>query len=516
MAARDIFLASVPILIVLTLMLGLRWNSARAGIVGWVVAQAIAAFGFGAGWSVLIFAQLKGILLTAFVLYVIWAALLFYRITDEAGALSALGSALSRLAPDRAFQAMWIGWAFASFLEGVTGFGVPIAIVAPLLVEIGFAPLTAITTAAVGHPWAITFGSLGAPFYALLATTGYQGAEIASPAAWLLGLACFGCGAAALQVASGWRALLHNLPPLLLMGMAMAGAQLLAVRNGLWPVGGMIGGLAGLTVGLGWAYRRTRRCPRRTPLSPTAEAPAMPIIWTLFPYILLVLIVLCANLCPPLHNLLGQVVIRIEFPELVTTRGWVTPAGPGRTIEVFGHGGALLVYTSIAVYLVFRRRGYYQTSTLRQIIHGVVQRATPTSIGIAAMVGIAVTMEHAGMTHSLAEGMAHFTGAAYPFLSPFVGALGAFMTGSNTNSNLLFGAFQKRVGILIGASPLWLSAAQTAGGAIGSLFAPAKITVGCSTAGLAGEEGTALRKTLKYGSALLAVLAVAAGAVVYH
>jgi lactate permease len=131
-------LACLPILAVLVLMLHFRWGGAKAGAVGWLVALLVAALRFGAGLQVLAYAQLKGLLLTLFVLYITWAALLFYRVTDEAGVLAAIGTGLPRLTPDRGLQALLLGWIFGAFLQGVSGFGVPVAVVAPLLVGLGF------------------------------------------------------------------------------------------------------------------------------------------------------------------------------------------------------------------------------------------------------------------------------------------------------------------------------------------------------------------------------------------
>jgi lactate permease len=538
----DWLLAALPILVVLILMLRLRWGGAQAGAVGWLIALLVAVFRFGAGWQVLASAQLKGLLLTAFVLYIIWAALVFYRVTDEAGALAAIGAGLPRLTPDRGLQALLLAWVFGAFLQGVSGFGVPVAVVAPLLVGLGFPPVAAVVIPSIGHSWAVTFGSLGSSFYALIGATGRSGEELAPWSGVMLGLACLGCGMGTLWAAGGRRALRQGLAPLLLIGAAMAGGQLLAVTQGLWSIGGMVGALAGLAVGVAWARWQAARAAKGpspahlhdeppSPSQRTDEDPSsgidppssassvasedMALGWALLPYVLLVAIVLAAQLLPPVRDFLGQVVIRVQFPELTTARGWVTPAGQGRTINVFGHAGALLLYASLVTYVLFHRRGRYASGTARRIARTVVRRATRSSLGIAAMVGMAITMEHAGMTHLLADGMARVAGPAFPLIAPFIGALGAFMTGSNTNSNVVFGGLQQHVATLVGVSPLIILAAQTAGGAIGSMFAPAKVIVGCSTVELGGQEGPVLRATLRYGMAIVAVLALATAAAAY-
>jgi lactate permease len=279
----------------------------------------------------------------------------------------------------------------------------------------------------------------------------------------------------------------------------------------------MMGGLAGLAVGVTYAKLSSRGAEALPPppgVEGTAEA-QMPLGWALFPYGLLVAIVLAAQLIPLVHEFLGQVMIQIQFPELTTSRGWVTPAGQGRTISVFGHAGALLIYTALITYGLFHSQGRYAAGTIARIGRAVVRRGTRSSLGILAMVGMAVTMEHAGMTQILADGLARLAGPAFPLMAPFIGALGAFMTGSNTNSNVVFGGLQQQVAALLNVSPLIILAAQTAGGAVGSMFAPAKVIVGCSTVGLGGDEGPVMRTAVRYGVALLAGLVVATGAAIY-
>jgi len=147
----NFLLASLPILLILILMVGFRWGAARAGGVGYLSALLISVVFFGAGPELLAYAHAKALLLTIDVLLIIWAAFLLYRVADEAGAIQTIGSALPYLTPDRVMQALLIGWVFASFLQGVGGFGVPVAVIAPILVGLGFSPLTAVVIPSIGH-----------------------------------------------------------------------------------------------------------------------------------------------------------------------------------------------------------------------------------------------------------------------------------------------------------------------------------------------------------------------------
>ncbi|MGB9872905.1 MAG: L-lactate permease [Anaerolineae bacterium] len=498
----DWLLSLAPIVAVLVLMVGLRWSGVRAGLVGWLVALAVAALRFGAGPSVLLWAQVRGVFFTLFVLYIIWPALLFYRVTDEAGAVAAIGLGLPRLTADRALQALILGWAFSAFLQGVGGFGVPVAVLAPLLLGLGFPAIPAVVIPSIGHSWAVTFGSLGSSFYALMAATGRPGEELGPPSALLLGLACFLCGAGVLWAAGGPPALRYGWLPLLLIGTAMAGTQYLVVRARMWAIGGMCAGLVGIGVSVLWARFFT-------PSGSSSPDPpgSMRIRTALAPYGILIAIVLLAQLVPPVEDVLGRTVLRVAVPELVTARGWRTPAGFTTGIPVFGHAGALLIYASLLTFALYARQRRYKPGVLRRIGRDVVRRALPASLGIATMVGMSVTMEQAGMTYYLAEGVSRVMGPAFLLASPFIGALGAFMTGSNTNSNVIFGAFQQQVATLAGLNPILALAAQTTGGAVGGMFAPAKVIVGCAT--VCAGEGQTMRKTFIYGTVILAVIALA-------
>ena len=516
-------LALSPIIVVLILMIGFRWGGSKAGPVGWLTAIVVSVAFFGATPALLAYSQLKGLLLTIYVLYIIWMALVLYNVVNEAGAITVIGHAISRLTGDRVMQLLILSWVFSAFLQGVAGFGVPIAVVAPLLIGMGFEPVTAVVATAIGHSWSVTFGDIASSFQALIAATGLGGPELAPWSALFLGLACFSCGLAAAHAHSGFKGLRHGLPAILIVGSLMSGTQYLLATNGLWNLAGFVAGLVGLLVGAVVARLPLYRAPPRSPptlrgkfcsASATSTAAGdegrLGLPLAVAPYLLLIVLVTAAELYGPLHELLNSVVIRIRFPELRTAYGWTTEAGPGRTIGIFGHAGALLAYTSVIGYLLYRRSGHYSGGVLRRITANTLRSAVPSSIGIASLVGMALVMDHSGMTYFLAQGISRSVGAAFPFFSPLIGVLGAFMTGSNTNSNVIFAPLQKQAAELIGISVFIILAAQTTGGSLGSMLAPAKIIVGCSTAGLAGREGEVLKKTLLPGLLIAACVGAVA------
>jgi lactate permease len=497
-------MAFSPIAVVLVLMIGFNWGGGKAGAAGWFTALIASVAFFGATPELLAYAQMKGALLSLNVLYIIWMALLLYQVVNQTGAIGAIGVGIERFSADKAIQLLIFGWVFSSFLQGVAGYGVPIAVVAPLLAGLGFSPVVAVAVPAIGHSWSVTFGSMGASFQALMAVTGLSADYLAHWSALLLGLATFLCGLGAVHVYGGMRMIAHSGLALLIIGVVMAGTQYALATSGMWNLGGFGASLAGLAACLLVA----RLGPYRG--QPAKEVQAkMSLGWALSAYLILVVIVSLGVMVPSVKAWLGQVKLSMMFPEITSNSGWVVPAGPGKSISVFGHGGALLAYASVLSYIVYAAKGFYQPDAWRVIIKQTVKSGVPTSLGIVSMVCFAMIMDQCGMIYMLAEGISKVFGAAYPFFAPWIGLLGAFMTGSNTNSNVVFGVLQQQTAQLAGISAAIILAAQTTGGALGSMIAPAKIIVGCSTVGLAGKEGPVLRATMAYGLIITAIIGLA-------
>lgn len=527
--------ASLPLLVVLFLMIGRNWGGSKAGPVGWLTAIVIAVVVYGSGFDLLVVAFGRSILLALFVLYIIWMALLLYHVVNEAGAIQVIGRELPGLAVDKAAQALLLGWVFGSFLQGASGFGVPAAVVAPLLFGLGFSANSAVVIALVGHAWAVTFGSLGSSFFSLMAATAIAGDILDGPAAAFLGVACLLCGLAVLWETGRGPAIRERWLTLLVVGLVMAGMQFLLAVAGLWSLAAFGAGLAGLAVIIvdlrfqlfdlpAWRSRFERW---RQPSPPKASNPvdqdgplgepspgaaeggrseAGALAKALFPYALLTVIIVLGQLV--FERPLSFIELNITFPDVITSFGWLTSAGPGRSISLFGHAGALLLYTSVLSYWWFRWRGTFREGSEYSFwaIAGKTARGSVKStIGIVTLIAMAVTMQLAGMTQLLAQGLSAGTGPVFPFLSPFIGALGAFMTGSNTNSNVVFGQLQLETAGALSLGVALILAAQTAGGAIGSLFAPAKVIVGTSTVNGA-DDSKVLGRAVAYGLGIIALL----------
>src|SRR3990172_6046475 len=301
-------LAFLPVLAVLVLMLGFGWGGSRAGAVSWFAALIVAAAFFGTGPELLAYAQVKAVLLSLDVLYIIWTAL--------------------------------------------------------LLVSLGFSPVTAVVMACVGHGWAVNFGSLATSFQTLLAVTNLPGELLAADSAILLGIASYFSGALVAFLADGWKGLLRGLPAVLVLGTVMSVSQYLLVTNGIWTLGATGGAMVGLLAGLAlarWPFYR-RAAPQAQPAADfTSRNGKQPnSLWlAVSGYVILVLLAFGINLIPPVSTLMSSLQLNLNFPQLETANGWVTPAGTGRPIDIFGHPGAILLYASLLSYFIYKKSGSY-------------------------------------------------------------------------------------------------------------------------------------------------------------
>ena len=162
------FLAFLPIVALAFLLIQLRWTAQQAGAAGIFIAAAVAFFIFKAPLETLAVAGAKGVWDAMFIILVIWPALLLYQIMNQAGGYDALRQGITRMSRNELFIIVALGWVFASFLQGIDGFGTPIAVVAPLLVAFCVRPIYAVAIPIIAHIWAKFFGTLGVGWLATL------------------------------------------------------------------------------------------------------------------------------------------------------------------------------------------------------------------------------------------------------------------------------------------------------------------------------------------------------------
>jgi len=506
------FLSFLPVLVVMVLMLGLRWSGARASGAAWLSAVLVSLLAFGGTWHLLAWAQLKALWMALDVLYIVWGALLLYHLVQEAGAIQALSARLPAISSDRGLQVLLVSWLMVSFLQGMGGFGVPMAVCAPILVGVGYMPVTAVVMTALGHAWAVNFGSMSTAFTALLAVTDLPGGLLAPFSALLLGLAILPAGALVAFIGTGWKGLRHSFPALLVISLVMASGQYLLASNGLWSLAATGSAVLGIIALLLLARLPRYRAEKQPPSAPTGKPEEQASFWwRVSPYLLLMLIGFAVVLIKPLNAFLSQASVQPQFPELSTAQGWLSPSEAGRAFHFFSHPGTILLYTCLISACIYSAKGLLHPGAPGRILRAVRASAGDVTLGVIAMVGVASVMTASGMTNLLARGLSQsIPRAAYPAVAPFIGVLGAFLTGSNNNSNVLFGVLQMETARLLGLNVPLILAAQTAGGSLGSVMSPAKVIVGCSTVGLTNQEALVMRKLVPIELIPVGVVSLAA------
>ena len=267
-------LAVLPILLLVLTLLVLRWSAPRAGASSLALTLVLGWAGFGGDAGLLAVAMGKGLSLSVFVLGIIWASVFLYNLVAQLGAVEVIGRGLASMRGDQLGKGILIAWALSGFIQGVTGFGVPVAVVAPLLVMAGFPLATSVVAVLVGHAWAVTFGSIGSSFYAIQLVTGIPGSAMGRPMALLFALPTIATGFAVAHIIGGNRGLRDAAPLVLVVGGVIAAMVWVMAAVGAPQVAAAVPALAG--GGVAWAMLRRRRVPRAldAPVARAADAPA--------------------------------------------------------------------------------------------------------------------------------------------------------------------------------------------------------------------------------------------------
>src|SRR5215510_12669402 len=146
-------LAVLPIVALLVFLVPLKWRAPEAGPMAMFTAAIVALLAFRTPWDTLSVAGAKGVWDAIFILYVMWPALLLYHLTKDSGSYDALRQGISRFSRNELFIVLALSWVFASFLQGIAGFGAPGVVVVPLLMAMGVKPVYAVAMGVLAHAW---------------------------------------------------------------------------------------------------------------------------------------------------------------------------------------------------------------------------------------------------------------------------------------------------------------------------------------------------------------------------
>lgn len=515
-------LAILPVAALLIFLVPLRWRAPEAGPMAMFTAAIVAVLAFRTPWDTLAVASAKGVWDAVFILYVIWPALLLYQITKQAGAYDALRRGIAKFSRNDLFIILALCWVFASFLQGIAGFGAPVAVVVPLLIAVGVKPIYAVAMGVLAHAWARFFGTLGVGWLALLRVSNVEDiVRAAFESALLILIPTYLAGLLVVWLYGKWPAVRHAWPLVLILGTILGVGQLLVALFSPELSTFLAGAVALLALYPLSRWKRygepvqgitDRPAMAERPVGEQSEAaPVMSLSMSFLPYVVLTAVTLCVLLIPALNDLLRGLQVGLPFPAVETGFG-VQNAAVARyaPITVFTHPGMMLLITAVIVWFVYNAGGYYRAwaerHTPESIWSALLIDAVPASVPVIAFLVTSRILDHSGQVLTLAYGIAAAAPPlAYAGIASVIGALGAFMTSSSTASCVLFGGVQSSVAQLHGMSRETIIAAQAAGSAYGNAIAPANIVLGTSIAGIKGQEGAVLRITMPW-TVLVAVL----------
>ena len=427
------------------------------------------------------------------ILWAVFSALFAYQVTCVTGAIDGIKESLARISDDRAIQAIALAFCFGALLEGVAGFGTSVVIPAALLVSMGFAPYSAALTSLLANTVPVVYAAVGIPIIALGRVTGLSVASLTrSIAIQLLPIAI---------VVPVVIALVLKTPPVRL-GPAVGAGLVFGLTQTLvaWHIGPELPAILAPLVTLVFLIIYTRLAEPKLPYQPRlSSAGSLKFLGCWAPYILLVILVLVTRIVPDLRGILTSKPFLWVFPEKAI--------GKTITLDILYTPGSLIFLSTILGGLFIGARLY----SFKKAFANAAVQVVPTIMITISMVTMANVMSSAGMTSFLARQLASSLGNWFPLLSPAVGALGTFLAGSDTASNVLFGNLQVNTAGSIGASTIWLAAANATGATGGKLLSLQNLTLAASGIGRPGEEATLLRRTVFYCLAYLIFL----GLIVY-
>lgn len=528
--------AVLPLLAVFSLLVLRGWSAKRTMPVAYVLTLLLA----GAYWQMaplrLAAASIEGLFIAAQLIYIVFGALLLLFVLKHSGAVVAIRDGFRRVSPDRRVQAIIIAWCFGSFIEGASGFGTPAAVAGPLLVVLGFPPMAAVMAALIIQSTPVSFGAVGTPIL-LGVSTGLAGDPSVENYLLASGGESFD---AMLRTIAVRVALLHGaigtLIPLFVVclltrffgsnrswreGLAIWKFALLAGVSFTVPYvllaallgpefPSLLGGLVALAVTvtatrLGifqpaepWDFPDEGTWPGQWRSvfddAPPSEAPSRGIslvaAWT--PYVLVGALLVVSRL-PDLP-------IRAWLESWVVA--WPDILGSGMNAKATPLSLPGTMFIAVALYCVpAQRMGW---SGFRAAVSDTSRAVRGAAIALLFAVPMVRIFIQSGVNDAhlesmpleLAEWAAAWAGAAWPAVAAWVGALGAFVAGSNTISNMTFALFQFGVGERLGLAPLWIVALQAVGGAAGNMICVHNVVAASATVGLFGQEGALIRKTL--------------------
>lgn len=418
------------------------------------------------------------------ILLVIVAALFTYNLAVETKTMDVIKKMLSSITTDKRIQVLILAWGFGGFLEAVAGYGTAVAIPASILASLGFNPLFAAVICLLANTVPTAFGAIGIPVTTLATVTGLEVVHLSYVTSiQLAGFIVLIPFLLVILTEKSIKALKGVVGITLVSGITFAVPQVFIAKYLGADLPALVASICSMacTILMAKAMNKEKVETKEDKIGLKEGVLA----W--LPYILLCgLILIASPLVPSINSLLAKASSNIHIytgdATSTTAFSWINT--PGMMI---------LIATFIAG-LIQKLKFTYMLDVLKRT---VIQLKT-SFITIMSIVAISKIMSHSGMTSSISFGLCAITGSFYPLIAPLLGAIGTFVTGSDTSANILFGALQTEAAKSLSIDPYWIAAANTAGATAGKMISPQSIAIATSATGLIGSEGKILSTTVKY------------------
>jgi lactate permease len=450
-------------------------------------------------------AALEGVVMAVWpIALIIIAAIFTYNLALYTKSMDTIKNMLAGITTDRRIQVLILAWGFGGFLEAVAGYGTAVAIPASILAALGFEPIFAAVICLIANTVPTAFGAIGTPVISLAKIANLDVNVLSYYVGIQLVLFIILIPLVLVLITTkSLKGLKGVVGISLASGLAFAVPQILAARFMGAELPALLGSVCSMAVTIIIAKRMNTKA-KMSKEAANEEVAATTVSITFkegilawLPYILVfVFIILSSQLVPfiykPLSNIKSSVLI------------YTGPGAKPYDIKWIATPGTLIIIATVIGALIQGAK----VNEIVKVFGKTCKQLTKSTMTVIAIVAMAKVMDYSGMIRSVAEMLVKITGSFYPMFSGVIGALGTFVTGSDTSSNVLFGRLQTEVANSIGVNPIWLAAANTSGATAGKMISPQSIAVATAATGLAGAEGKILSKTLKFCAGYVIVLGV--------
>ena len=508
--------AAFPILFFLVALTLLKLKGLNAALLTLVLAFIVAFFVFGMPLEKIFAAAVFGMLggfwpIGAIVLMAVW----LYKLAVKSGKFEVIRGSIAVISEDQRIQVILIAFCFGAFLEGAAGFGVPIAICAALLVELGFRPIKAAMLCLLANAAAGAYGAIGIPVLVGAQQGGVELADLSLMMIAIVQLSTLFVPTLLILVLDGWRGLRETWPVLLLIGALFSSVQTAT----LFLLGPELTDIIAPLVSMGalalfmqvWRPRNIYREEGAPPISTQRwTLPQVIAAWSPF-YILTGAILLWS--LPAFKTLfaaggpLAFTTLKLAIPFLDGQVQEMPPVAAAAhllpavwTVALIAAPATAILLAALLTTALSPRLSFATAGTQLKLAATDLWRPL---LMISLIMAVAYIANFSGGSSSIGLGLAE-TGSLFPLIAPVIGWLGVFITGSVVNSNTLFAHLQAVTATQIGTSPALLVAANTSGGVMAKLISPQSIAIAAAAVGMVGRESEIMRTTLGYSLALLA------------